>query len=110
MNFSWTQAPDLMNRLTTAQNALVTPIDIMTFAGFCSSRDELERHVTRYEQEVRDQPVSYVVVLKATGAVVAKAKNKRRARNTVDRKDNEYGSYAHRLMGVTADGRLVNTF
>lgn len=57
-----------------------------------------------------NEPVSFVVIFKPTGAVVATAKNRTRARNTVDRKDNEYGSYAHRLMGVTADGRLVNTF
>lgn len=50
--FSWRQAPDLMDRLTSAQNALKAPIDIMTFAGFCSSREELQAHVERYEQQV----------------------------------------------------------
>jgi hypothetical protein len=108
--FSWTQHPDLMSRLVAAQNALTAPVDILTFAGMCGSEAELRQHVERYEQVVRDQPVSFAVVFKATGAIVAKAKNRKRARNTVDRKDNEYGSYAHRLMGVTADGRLVNTF
>ena len=53
--FSWTQAPDLMARLTTAQNALRAPIDIMTFAGMCDSRAELKRHVTRYEARVAEQ-------------------------------------------------------
>jgi hypothetical protein len=48
-NFSWKDAPDLMARLTKAQNELETPIDIVTFAGFCDSREELERHVERYE-------------------------------------------------------------
>jgi hypothetical protein len=53
--FSWTQAPDLMARLTTAQNALRTPIDIMTFAGMCSSREQLEAHVAYYEKRVAEQ-------------------------------------------------------
>ena len=47
--FSWTMAPDLMDRLTRAQNRH-TSQDIMTFAGMCGSRAELERHVIRYEQ------------------------------------------------------------
>ena len=47
--WSWTDAPDLIARLSKAQNSLRTPIDIMTFAGFCESRAELERHVLRYE-------------------------------------------------------------
>jgi hypothetical protein len=49
--FTWKDAPDLMVRLTRAQNRLAAPIDIMTFAGFCNSREELERHVLRYEQK-----------------------------------------------------------
>lgn len=53
--FSWKQAPDLIERLTAAQNALVAPIDIMTFAGFCDSREQLEKHVTYYEQRVARQ-------------------------------------------------------
>jgi hypothetical protein len=48
-SFTWRDAPDLMARLTAAQNSISAPIDIMTFAGFCSSREELERHVVRYE-------------------------------------------------------------
>ncbi len=51
-SFSWRDAPDLMDRLARAQNLLTAPIDIMTFAGFCDSRDELERHVVRYEAKV----------------------------------------------------------
>jgi hypothetical protein len=47
--FSWRDAPDLMERLSRTQNALTTPIDIMTFAGFCDSREELLAHVERYE-------------------------------------------------------------
>jgi exoribonuclease II len=54
MEFSWKDAPDLMQRLIAAQNALVTPIDIVTFAGFCKNRDELEAHVVRYEQQVSE--------------------------------------------------------
>jgi hypothetical protein len=47
---TWKQNPDLMDRLATAQNhpANVNQ-DIMTFAGFCDSREELERHVLHYE-------------------------------------------------------------
>lgn len=47
----WKQNPDLMDRLAAAQNALTAPIDILTFAGFCDSRDELLRHVERYEAQ-----------------------------------------------------------
>ena len=47
--FSWRDAPDLMRRLEAAQNRHDTQ-DIVTFAGFCDSRDELERHVARYER------------------------------------------------------------
>lgn len=50
--FTWKDAPDLMDRLTTAQNHLRTQIDIVTFAGFCDSREELEAHVVRYEAAV----------------------------------------------------------
>ena len=53
--FSWTQAPDLMARLSDAQNGLRTPIDIMTFAGWCGSRDALERHVVHYEAQIAQQ-------------------------------------------------------
>lgn len=47
--FSWRDAPDLMARLTAAQNQLTAPIDIVSFAGLCGSREELEAHVLRYE-------------------------------------------------------------
>lgn len=58
MNTKWTwrDADDLMARLASAQRALRTPIDIMTFAAFCDTRDELEAHVDRYEAEVAAQP------------------------------------------------------
>lgn len=45
----WKQNPDLMDRLIAAQNSLRTPIDIVSFAGMCDSRDELLAHVERYE-------------------------------------------------------------
>lgn len=47
---TWKANPDLMARLTTAQNhpANITQ-DIMSFAGFCDSRAELMAHVVRYE-------------------------------------------------------------
>ncbi|MGA0595165.1 hypothetical protein [Enterovirga sp. CN4-39] len=46
----WKTETDLMARLTRAQNhpANISQ-DIMTWAGFCDSRAELEAHVTRYE-------------------------------------------------------------
>jgi hypothetical protein len=53
--FTWKQAPDLMDRLISAQHRIKAPIDIVTFAGFCNSRSELEHHVVRYEdQAVKD--------------------------------------------------------
>lgn len=48
--FSFVQAPDLMERLISAQNHLRAPIDIVTFAGFCDSREELETHIRHYEE------------------------------------------------------------
>lgn len=48
--FSWRNENELMARLTKAQNRLAD-IDIMTFAAFCDSREELESHVVRYETE-----------------------------------------------------------
>jgi hypothetical protein len=50
----WRTETDLMDRLANAQNALRAPIDIMTFAGMCSTRAELERHVIRYETQVAE--------------------------------------------------------
>lgn len=47
---TWRDNPDLMERLAAAQNREVNiNIDIMTFAGFCDTREELEKHVIRYE-------------------------------------------------------------
>lgn len=46
--WTWKQSPDLMARLVKAQNRN-THIDIMTFAGFCDSEAELQRHVESYE-------------------------------------------------------------
>lgn len=53
--FSWKDAPDLMARLTTAQNheANINQ-DIMTWAGLCDSRQELEAHVVRNEQSAAE--------------------------------------------------------
>lgn len=62
--FTWKDAPELMERLNAAQNALETPIDIVTFAGFCESREELAAHVERYEARVAAQPVRKIRVRK----------------------------------------------
>ena len=49
-NFTWRDAPDLMERLTKAQNrAAFSHQDILTFAGFFTERAELERHVIKCE-------------------------------------------------------------
>jgi len=53
--FSWRNEPELMARLIAAQNALITPIDIVTFAGYCDSRAALEAHVVRYEARVIEE-------------------------------------------------------
>lgn len=48
--FSWKDAPDLMDALARTQNAPCNSnIDIMTYAGFCNSRAQLEQHLIRYE-------------------------------------------------------------
>lgn len=44
----WRQCPDLMDRLIRAQSR-ISNIDIVTFAAFCDTRDELLRHVEAYE-------------------------------------------------------------
>lgn len=62
--FSWKDAPDLMAALVTAQNHPANiGQDHMTFAGMCSSRDELELHVARLEVRAQnwDQDVEYGV-------------------------------------------------
>ena len=46
----WKTEEDLMKRLEAAQNKPINQnIDILTFAGFCDTREELEQHVFRYE-------------------------------------------------------------
>jgi hypothetical protein len=47
----WRACPELMERLNAAQNALRAPVDIVTFAGMCETREELEAHVRRYEDQ-----------------------------------------------------------
>lgn len=44
----WQQHPDLMDRLNAVQNR-DTRRDIVSFAGLCESREELERHVVACE-------------------------------------------------------------
>lgn len=44
--YSWRDNMDLIARLTAAQNSVALEnVDVMTFAGMCDSRAELERHV-----------------------------------------------------------------
>ena len=50
MTATWKQNPDLMIRLQTAQNhPAFEHQDILTFAGMCDDRAELERHVVYCE-------------------------------------------------------------
>jgi hypothetical protein len=46
--WSWKNSPELMNRLIAAQNRN-TSRDIVSFAGFCESEDELRAYVERHE-------------------------------------------------------------
>ena len=52
MKWSWKQSPELMARLNKAQNALRTPIDIVTYAGWCETEAALQAHVEYYEAQV----------------------------------------------------------
>lgn len=46
----WQDNPDLFGRLERAQNRVENVgVDILTFAAFCDTREELEAHVIRYE-------------------------------------------------------------
>lgn len=58
--WNWKQSPELMARLTKAQNNLHTPIDILTFAGWCETEAALQSHVEYYEAQVAAQPVRKV--------------------------------------------------
>lgn len=52
--FSWKDAPDLMDRLTSAQNSPAHENhDIMTFAGFMTSREELQAYVESNEERAQ---------------------------------------------------------
>jgi len=81
--FSWRNEPELMARLITAQNALRTPIDIMTFAGFCDSREALEAHVLRYEARMIEEEEEAAALKAARRAKRHKARGTRCA-NTCD--------------------------
>ena len=49
----WKNNPDLMQRLTKAQNHEANIYrDVMTFAGMCDTREELENHVINCESVV----------------------------------------------------------
>ena len=49
------QNPDLIARLSAAQDSLNRPVDIVTFGYLVGSREELERHVKYYEDVVARQ-------------------------------------------------------
>jgi len=46
--------------------------------------------------------MKYQVVNTRTGQIVGTYTSKNRARNTVDRKDNEYGAYVHSIKVIGA--------
>lgn len=46
--------------------------------------------------------MKYQLINIRTGAVVGTYSSKQRARNSLDRKDNEYGAYVHRIVEVQA--------
>ncbi len=53
--YSWKDYPELMARLSSAQNeGRNLTRDVMTFAGFCESAEALERHVEACEAAARD--------------------------------------------------------
>jgi hypothetical protein len=53
--FSWKDAPDLIEALTRCQNSKFNANrDILSFAGFCESRDELEAYLCREEIAVQN--------------------------------------------------------
>ncbi len=50
---TWKQNPELMTRLNAAQNHPANwNVDITTYAGYCQTREQLERHVAHYEERV----------------------------------------------------------
>lgn len=51
----WKTEKDLMERLETAQNhSALQNQDVMTWAGMCDDRAELERHVANCERRVAE--------------------------------------------------------
>jgi hypothetical protein len=62
---TWKQNPDLMERLTEAQNSpALEHQDVMTWAAMCSTRDELLRHVENCERRAEN----YVALAKTRRA------------------------------------------
>jgi len=64
MAWTWKDAPDLMDALARTQNSpLNANQDIMSFASFMESRDELEVYVARHEIRVQnyEQDLKYGV-------------------------------------------------
>lgn len=50
-NWNWKHSPELMARLAAAQNLPHNwNRDVMTFAGFCGSEEQLRKHVESCEQ------------------------------------------------------------
>jgi hypothetical protein len=52
--FSWRDEPEMIDRLTRAQNGIRANVDVMTFAGLCESREQLEAHVIACEEKAAD--------------------------------------------------------
>ena len=57
--------------------------------------------------EQENDTETYEVVDRQTGHVVGKYKNKTRAKNVRDKKDNEYGSYRYSVRSVKTTKELL---
>lgn len=76
----WKSCPDLMARLTKAQNheACINQ-DVMTFAGFCDDRAELLGHVEACEARVADHAINAILAA-ASKSLRAKSRKAATAR------------------------------
>lgn len=53
--WSWRKSPELIHRLLKAQISLAQPVDIITAAANCHTRQELSEHVEDCELQVERQ-------------------------------------------------------
>lgn len=95
-------------RETLAESAMCSECGgMMAFEGdTCGSCGKMNHELDEVERPENDNaipvPLYYEIVDMQTGAVVGKAKNRRSASNSVDRRDNEYGGYRFQARPVYA--------